>query len=55
MLMIVGFQLTDFFVVVSLDRSSMQDESVKSNLRPIRMKDFEAGVEKTKSNVNFHS
>jgi len=33
--------------------SSRLDDSVKESLRPISMKDFEAGVEKTKSSANL--
>lgn len=34
--------------------SSTLDGNVKGNLRPIKMSDLEAGVEKTKSSANFH-
>lgn len=32
----------------------LDDESVKSHLRPIQMNDFIVAVEKAKSNTDFH-
>ena len=32
----------------------LDDESVKSHLRPIQMNDFIVAVEKSKSNTDFH-
>lgn len=43
------FLLNFFYRGVKLD-----DESVKSHLRPIRMNDFIMAVEKSKSNTDFH-